>query len=84
MVDEYFLVNGKKYERTGKCDRCGGCCIGCPHYEIIKGVHVCKIYDNRTGKYKVCIKWPIHPGDIKFGAKNGKCAFKFVEVKDGK
>ena len=82
-----YEVHGVLFKRTGSCTRCSGdCCLGCSHYRVINKIPTCTIYtkSNEFCKehgetHEVCIKFPDHP--FLTVIKNGKCAFKFEEIK---
>lgn len=51
-----FETKKYKWTRTGKCNRCGQCCIdeGCPHFAWVDGVATCLIYDTRDQDCPLC------------------------------
>ena len=51
-------VHGCNFIRTGKCNRCGICCMDdkCPHFKWIDGVATCLIYDKRAEECEECKK----------------------------
>ena len=87
---ETINVDGKTYERSGKCNRCGDCCPGCPH--LIKneeGLFACAIWEKLDEKddpdalkagihSSRCKNYPNSPVDLNISEK---CEFRFNEIK---
>ncbi|GAJ22233.1 unnamed protein product, partial [marine sediment metagenome] len=59
----------KMWTRHGECDRCGKCCLNCPHY--IKEYPRCAIYETRPD---FCKEFPWDPEQIK---EIPECTYSF-------
>jgi len=75
-----FDIHKPRYERMGKCLRCGICCIGedCEHLLMNDSKATCVIHDDPNRPMK-CILFPANPPIVFEG-----CGYYFLDLWENK
>lgn len=74
ISDDLIINKIPRYERKGKCNRCGWCCEyhGCKNIIYENGKAICSIYKNRPQR---CIVFPEAPPIL-----TKTCGYYFVDT----
>jgi len=73
--------HGIRYEKTGKCLRCGKCeKKNCPHFSMVGGLATCDTYEYGDYIEKRCHVFPDSP--FCEVVRKGICGYKFKPVTD--
>lgn len=68
----------RRYERAGKCNRCGKCCMNedCEYFKIEENIATCLIHNDPNRPLK-CVIYPYGPPII-----FDTCGYYFIDTLD--